>query len=128
MLQADGSTHHWFGPGAPRATLVGAVDDATGEVTGATFREHEDAAGCLEVLAQTSRGPGLPWSFHTDRRGIFERHPREPLTVAEELAGRRAPTQVGRALEVAGIGWLPAGPPRRRAGWSACGAPSRAGW
>ena len=29
------------------------IDDATGLVTGATFREQEDAAGYLEVLAMT---------------------------------------------------------------------------
>lgn len=111
MLQADGSTHRWFGPELPEATLVGAIDDATSEVTAATFREHEDAAGYLEVLARTSDSHGLPWTFHTDRHGIFERDPREPLTIAEQLAGRRDPTQVGRALEVAGIGWIPAGSP-----------------
>lgn len=114
MLQADGSTHHWFGPELPEATLVGAIDDATSEVTGGTFREHEDAAGYLEVLTQTGRTHGLPWTFYTDRHGIFERDPRQPPTIAEQLEGRRRPTQVGRALEVAGIGWIPAGSPEAK--------------
>jgi len=114
MLQADGSTHPWFGPERPDATLAGAIDDATSEITGATFREHEDAAGYLEVLAQTSRTLGLPWTFYTDRHGIFERDPHERRTIAEQLEGRRAPTQVGRALEVAGIGWIPAGSPEAK--------------
>lgn len=114
MLQADGSTHRWFGPELPEATLVGAIDDATSEVTGATFREHEDAAGYLEVLTRTSDSHGLPWTFYTDHHGIFERDPHEPTTIAEELEGRRRPTQVGRALEVAGIGWLPAGSPEAK--------------
>jgi hypothetical protein len=114
LLQADGSTHRWFGPELPEATLVGAIDDATSVVTGATFREHEDAAGYLEVLAQTSRLHGLPWTFHTDRHGIFERDPREPPTIAEQLEGRRTPTQVGRALEVAGVGWIPAASPEAK--------------
>jgi hypothetical protein len=114
MLQADASTHAWFGPDLRATTLVGAIDDATSEITGGTFREHEDAAGHLEVLTQTSGTHGLPWTFYTDRHGIFERDPREPLTIPEQLAGRRTPTQVGRALEVAGIGWIPAGSPEAK--------------
>jgi len=114
LLQADGSQHHWFGRERPQVTLVGAIDDATSEVTGATFREQEDAAGYLEVLAQTSRSHGLAWTFYTDRHGIFERDPREPPTIAEQLEGRRTPTQVGRALAVAGIGWMPAGSPEAK--------------
>jgi len=114
LLQADGSKHRWFGPEHPFATLVGAIDDATSVVTGATFREQEDAAGYLEVLTQTSRGHGLPWTFYTDRHGIFARDPREAPTILEQLSGGRQPTQVGRALLVAGIGWLPASSPEAK--------------
>lgn len=114
LLQADASKHRWFGPDHPFLALVGAIDDATSEVTGATFREQEDGAGYLEVLSQTSRTRGLPWAFYTDRHGIFERDPRDPPTLAEQLAGRRDPTQVGRALEVAGIAWIPAGSPEAK--------------
>lgn len=41
-------------------TLVGGIDDATGAVTGAVFREQEDAAGYLEVLRDTLRRHGVP--------------------------------------------------------------------
>lgn len=51
LLQADASKHRWFGPDHPFAALVGCIDDATSEVTGATFREQEDAVGYLEALA-----------------------------------------------------------------------------
>ena len=36
------------GPSA--STLVGYIDDATGRVTGATFRDQEGSAGHLEAL------------------------------------------------------------------------------
>jgi transposase len=114
LLQADGSKHRWCGPDLPFATLVGAIDDATSMVTGLTFRAQEDAAGYLEVLTQTSRGPGLPWTFYTDHHGIFERDPRVAPTMLEQLAGERERTQVGRALLVAGIGWLPASSPEAK--------------
>ena len=50
LLQTDGSRHDWLGDRGPWLTLIGLIDDATGRVTGATFREQEDTAGYLEVL------------------------------------------------------------------------------
>jgi transposase len=61
LLQADGSRHDWLEGRGPWLTLVGAVDDATGVMTGAIFREQEDAAGYFTVLAQTVARFGLPW-------------------------------------------------------------------
>jgi len=55
LLQTDASRHRWFGPERPFATLVGAIDDATSTVTGATFREAEDAAGYFTVLTGDER-------------------------------------------------------------------------
>lgn len=112
LLQVDGSKHRWFGPEHPFATLVGGIDDATGRVTGGTFRAEEDSAGYLLMLSQTSEGCGLPWTLYSDRHGIFHRGPRRPPTLTEQLTGKRELTQVGRALEVAGIGWVPASSPQ----------------
>jgi transposase len=114
LLQVDGSKHLWFGPEHPFATLVGAIDDATSRVTGGTFRAEEDSAGYLTVLTQTAAAHGLPWMLYSDRHGIFHRDARRPPTLTEQLTGKRSPTQVGRALEVAGIGWLPAGSPEAK--------------
>ncbi len=83
---------------APRLTLVGGIDDATGVVTGATFREQEDAAGYLEVLRATLRRFGVPAAVYRDRHRIFEASDRA-LTLEEQLADVRLPTQVGRALD-----------------------------
>ena len=44
-MQVDGSRHDWLEGRGPYLTLVGAIDDATGLVVGATFREQEDAQG-----------------------------------------------------------------------------------
>ncbi len=109
LLQTDGSRHHWFGAERPFATLVGAIDDATSTVTGATFRDAEDAAGFFTTLTQTSTDCGLPWTLYSDRHGIFVRESRRPPTLTEQLTGRRSLTQVGRALDEAGIGWIEAG-------------------
>ena len=42
---------------------------------------------------------GRPLAVYRDRHGIFERSTKEPDTVAEQLAGKREPTQFGRLLE-----------------------------
>ena len=103
LLQADGSRHRWFGPDEPFATLIGAVDDATGTVPAALFREHEDAAGYLAMLRAIGTDKGLPLALYIDRHGIFTKRASERLTLEEELTGSRLPTQVGRALEELGI-------------------------
>jgi hypothetical protein len=114
LLQVDGSKHRWFGEERPFATLVGAIDDATSRVTGATFRAEEDGAGYLATLTWTADRYGLPWLLYSDRHGIFHRDKRRPPTLTEQLTGQRSLTQVGRALEVAGIGWLPASSPEAK--------------
>ena len=103
LLQADGSPHRWFGPDRPMVTLLGAIDDATGRVPWALFREQEDAAGYLELVWRIAERRGLPEGFYLDRHGIFTRRSQEPLTLEEELAGGRFPTQVRRALDELGI-------------------------
>ncbi|MCZ7536117.1 MAG: hypothetical protein M5T61_09445 [Acidimicrobiia bacterium] len=103
LLQADGSRHRWFGPDRPFATLIGAIDDATGTVPAALFREHEDAAGYLAMLRAIAEGPGIPLTLYVDRHGIFTKRASERLTLEEALTGTRLPTQVGRALDELGI-------------------------
>lgn len=108
LLQVDGSRHDWLEGRGPWLTLVGAIDDATGIVTGATFREQEDTAGYFEALIQTARGYGLPVALYSDRHGIFWKNPEHLPTLAEQFAGRRSTTQLGRALERAAIAWVAA--------------------
>lgn len=103
LLQADGSRHRWFGPELPFTTLIGAIDDATGTLPAALFREHEDAAGYLALLRAIIKGPGIPLALYVDRHGIFTKRASERLTLEEELTGTRLPTQVGRALDELGI-------------------------
>ncbi len=103
LLQADGSRHRWFGPDEPFATLIGAIDDATGTVPAALFREHEDAAGYFAMLRAIGADKGLPLALYIDRHGIFTKRASERLTLEEELTGTRLLTQVGRALEELGI-------------------------
>jgi Winged helix-turn helix len=99
LLQADGSRHRWLGPEGPYFTLIGGIDDATGTVPWALFREQEDAHGYMAWLAEVARREGLPHALYVDRHGVFQRRAHEPWTREEELAGSRLPTQFGRVLE-----------------------------
>jgi transposase len=114
LLQVDGSPHDWLEGRGPRLTLVGAIDDATGLVTGATFRDQEDTAGYLEVLVQTAQRHGLPMALYSDRAGIFWKGRTTIPTLAEQFAGRGSTTQLGRALEAAAIAWVAARSPEAK--------------
>ena len=114
LLQADGSPHHWLGPDGPSLTLIAMIDDATSAVLGAVFREQEDGVGYVLVLEQIVRTHGIPQALYVDRHGIFPQNQRTPLTIEEELAGGRAPTQVGRMLGELGIRHIAARSPQAK--------------
>ena len=99
LLQIDGSQHDWLQGRGPRLTLIGAVDDATGTVPFAVFRHQEDAHGYMLMLREIIDRHGVPLALYSDRHGIFQRSPKEPESLAEQLRGRRNPTQFGRALQ-----------------------------
>jgi len=112
LILLDGSTHPWLETRGPRLTLLAAMDDATGAVLAADFRDHEDAQGYLHLLRTLTHRHGIPLAVYTDRHGIFHRASRTPLTLAEQLQGAPAPTQVGRVLRDLGIRWIPASSPQ----------------
>ena len=112
LLQTDGSRHDWLEGRGPYLTLVGAIDDATGEVPRGLFREQEDAQGYSLLLRQIVASHGIPMALYHDRHGIFERSKREPESLEEQLEGKRKPTQFGRIMEELGITSIPAHSPQ----------------
>jgi transposase len=106
LLQVDGSRHAWLEERGPHLSLVTGVDDATGAITGAVFRDQEDAAGYCAMLLQTVAGHGVPEALYSDLHTIFIKDPNRAPTLAEQLTGQRSLTQLGRALEQAGIAWI----------------------
>lgn len=98
MILWDGSRHDWLEGRGPMLCLMGAVDDATGELLpGAHFVEQECAAGYLKVLKTIAEEKGLPWIAYMDQHGSLKRND-DHWTLEEELRGARQPTQVGQAL------------------------------
>lgn len=110
LLQLDGSRHDWLEGRGSWLTLVGAIDDATGTVPAATFREQEDAAGYLEILRSTVSGHGLPGAVYHDRHGAFA-----PTNPSSLEPGEPEPlSQVGRALAELEIGSIVARSPQAK--------------
>ena len=98
LLQLDGSDHDGLEGRGPRLTLLGAIDDATGEVVAALFRREEDAHGYMLLLQGIVMQHGIPLAIYTDRHGIFVHTPSDKETLDQQLTGQRQPTQVGRVL------------------------------
>lgn len=114
LLQTDGSRHDWLEGRGPRLTLIGAIDDATGRMTAATFRDQEDVAGYLTVLRETVRRHGIPLAIYRDRHTLFETPKSSLQTLEEQLADTRTPTQLGRALAELGITSIAARSPQAK--------------
>ncbi|MFZ5893524.1 MAG: hypothetical protein ACOY0T_20855 [Myxococcota bacterium] len=103
MILWYGSEHDWLEGRGPRLCLMGAIDDATGEfLPGAHFTEQESTVGYLRVLRDILREKCIPHTVCGDRHSSLRRNDKHG-TLAEELAGRQEPTQVGRALANLGI-------------------------
>jgi transposase len=102
MMLWDGSPHHWLGKDYPACCLMAAIDDATGLVLGAFFCPAETSWAYLKLLEQVVMRWGVPASVYQDRHGTLKRNDSH-WSLAEELAGRQAPTQVGAALEALAI-------------------------
>lgn len=98
LLQIDASHHDWLKGRGPRLALIGAVDDATGKVVHALFREREDSLGYFQLLKQIVAACGVPVALYHDGHAVFERPGYEPETLEEQLEGRKHRTQFGRLV------------------------------
>ncbi len=99
LLQIDGSRDDWLEGRGLYLSLIGAIDDATGKVPFALFRNEEDAQGYTLLLRHIVEDQGIPQALYHDGHGIFQRSRKESETLEEQLAGRRKPTQFGRMME-----------------------------
>jgi len=107
LLQMDGSHHRWLEDRGPWLTLFLAIDDATGTVPYALFREREDTLGYFELLKVIINRCGIPLGVYTDRHSVFhvERGPNN---------GNVPLTQFGRALRELGITHVRANSPEAK--------------
>lgn len=69
QIQMDASIHNWFSDEAQALHL--AIDDCTGIVVGGYFQKEETLRGYYHVFRQILKNYGIPYSFLTDNRTIF---------------------------------------------------------
>lgn len=72
LVQIDGSPHAWLEGRGPKFSLIGAIDDATGKVVSALFRQQEDAQGYFLLILDGSAYRQLPAGFVPEEAFCFK--------------------------------------------------------
>jgi transposase len=103
LIQIDGSPFPWLEDRGPELMLLGAVDDATTEILALQFRPAEDVHGYATLFRDIFTVHGLPMAVYGDRLNLLVRNDAH-WSVEEQLAGRQAPTHVGRILQSLAVG------------------------
>ena len=114
LVQLDGSAStDWLEGRGPSLTALGMQDDASGKILAAGFFLSESSEGYFRLLQCLLQRFGVPLAFYGDRSGVFVRND-DHWSVEEQLAGKRQPTQFGRALDQLGITFIPAQSPQAK--------------
>ena len=124
LVQMDGSFHPWLEDRHPPFSLLAAVDDATGKIVAAVFRQQEDTEGYFHLTRQMIEREGIPMSIYSDRhRSSFPQRHAHPGTGT----GRESKplSQFGQALKELGIERVQAYTPKRKVGWNGCLKPCK---
>jgi len=103
LVQIDGSRHDWLEGRGERMSIVGAIDDASGEVLHALFRPQEDTEGYFRLLEGMVLGYGIPVAVYHDGHTIFEPPQNASDTIEAQLSGKKRLTQFGRLLDELGV-------------------------
>lgn len=114
LLQIDGSWHDWLEGRGPWLTLLLAVDDATGTVPYALFREQEDARGYFFLTEGIIQRRGIPLALYNDGHSVFRHWRRQLATSEASQDGQGGLTQFGRAMQELGVTQIPARSPEAK--------------
>lgn len=111
LVQWDTSEHDWLEGRGPKLYLIAMIDDATSELT-ARFALSDSSAENMHLLWAYLERHGRPVDFYTDKASLFTIN--RPLHYNKHLPGEPGKTQIGRALEELGIGWIAAHSPQAK--------------
>jgi transposase len=112
LLQADASPFAWFKGDKKQYSLHGAIDDATGQITGLYICKNECLHGYFEMLRRTILNFGIPISMYADRHTIFQ-SPNKAKAVFDSSVMAND-TQFGRALRELSVGLIAARSPQAK--------------
>jgi transposase len=96
LLQSDATPFAWFSDDKKRYALHGAIDDATGQITGLYMCKNECLHGYFEMLRRTINNYGIPVSIYADRHTIFQSPNKEKAKIDSSIKAND--TQLGRCL------------------------------
>lgn len=112
LVQMDTSEHAWFeGRGEREPVLINMIDDATGRVF-LRFFDSDSTETNMRLLHGYIRKFGRPRAIYADKASHFKVN--RPANLEEQLAGREAETQIGRALRELEIEYIPAHSPQAK--------------
>ena len=98
IIEMDGSIHLWFGE--RKVCLHLAIDKSTSTIVGAYFDKEETLNGYYHVLYQILTNYGIPYSFLTDNRTVFNYLSLNP---DKRTSDKDVLTQFGYACKQLGI-------------------------
>jgi len=111
LVMMDTSPYRWLEDRGPELQLIALIDDATSRIWG-RLAEHDSTVENLRTLEGWLKRQGRPVSLYTDRNSLFVTS--RPSRLEEQLEGREARTQFGRALKELGIHWIAAHSPQAK--------------
>ena len=111
LLQIDASPFAWLGDRA-MYSIQGAIDDATGQVTGLFMTKNECLHGYFELLRRTIGNYGIPVSIYADRHTIFQSHTAKKHELDPSVTIKDS--QFARCLKELAVNLIPARSPQAK--------------
>ena len=103
LIQVDASPYDWLNIGK-NLNLHGAIDDATGQITGLYLCKNECMLGYFEVMRRMISIFGVPDSIYADRHTIFRSPNEDKAKDIDAPPGIKVnETQLGRAMSELGV-------------------------
>ena len=111
LVMLDSSEFAWLEQRGPYCQLIAMIDDASSRIW-ARFVERDTTEENLRTLRGWLQRYGRPLALYTDKDSIFQ--PAGPARPEDQLSGRPARTQFGRALAELDIRWIAAHSPQAK--------------
>ena len=115
LVQWDTSEHDWLEGRGEKLYLIAMIDDATSRLC-ARFVRHDSTEENMKQVWHYLKTYGRPVAFYTDKASLFqtaEKRKRDEPGVDKDPV-EMPPTQIGRALQELGIGWIAAHSPQAK--------------